>query len=164
MDFTIREVREGDAESCMALFNAIIEEGKYTALTEPFTVEKQLDLIHLCLSKGTYQVAVTTDDRVVGIQVVLPLSELPAFSHVGDIGTYVDTSAHRQGVARALSEATFRNAKEKGFAKIMAMIRGDNLRAQAFYESIGFEPIGVAKRQARIRGEFFDEMLNEKFL
>ena len=146
------------------MFNAIIDEGKYTALTEPFDIEKQLGLIRHCLEKGTYHVAVTADDKVIGIQVVLPLSELPAFSHVGDIGTYVDSSSHRSGVARAMSEATFKKAKEKGYTKIMAMIRADNTRAQAFYKSIGFEPIGIAKRQARVRGEFFDEVLTEKFL
>ncbi len=163
MDFTVREVRESDAESCNALMNAIIEEGRYTALTEPFDVDKQLWLIRHCLEKGTYHVAVN-DGKVIGIQVVLPLSELPAFSHVGDIGTYVDTTSHRSGVARAMSEATFKKAKEKGYTKIMAMIRGDNTRAQAFYASIGFEPIGIAKRQARVRGEFHDEVLKEKFL
>ena len=163
MSFTIREVRESDAPSAAALFNAIIEEGKYTALTEPFTTESQVGLIRRCLSHGTYLVAVD-DGELLGIQLVLPLSELPAFSHVGDIGTYVSSSAHRGGIGRALAEATFVRAKEVGFTKIMAFIRADNPRAQAFYKSIGFAHIGIAHRQARVRGEFIDEVLMERFL
>ena len=165
MEFSVRQVREDDADVTAALFNSVIEEGKYTALVEPFSVDKQRAFILELLESGVYNVAVAGDDRtLLGMQVVLPLSEILSFRHVGDIGTYVSPSSHRSGVGRALSEATFTAAREKGFSKIMAMIRGDNPRAQAFYKSIGFDYIGTAKKQALVRGEYIDEVLMERFL
>ena len=178
--FTIRHACADDAQQCADLINAIIEEGKYTALTEPFTVEGMQNLIGRCASHGTVLVALTNRDvtaaiglrplppqaeeDLLGIQLVLPLSELSAFAHVGDIGTYVSSTSLRSGVGRALAEATFKTAKEKGFTKIMAFIRADNPRAQSFYKNIGFEQIGIAHRQARVHGDFIDEVLMERFL
>ena len=199
--FTIRHACADDALQCAELINAIIEEGKYTALTEPFTVDSMQGLIERCASHGTFLVAValpadgditapiglrplppepspsslrsqtsplrgeeTAGGDLLGIQLVLPLSDLAAFAHVGDIGTYVSSTSHRSGVGRALAEATFKTAKEKGFTKIMAFIRADNPRAQSFYKSIGFDQIGIAHRQARVRDQFIDEVLMERFL
>ena len=164
MSFIVREVLESDAEKTAALFNAVVEEGKYTALTEPFTIERQLEFIRRMLAEGVYHVAVTSDGEIIGLQVVLPLSELAAFKHVGDIGTFVSPTSHRSGVGRALAKATFKKAKEVGFTKCMAFIRRDNPRAQAFYKSIGFEEIGIAHRQAFVRGEYIDEVLMERFI
>src|SRR5256885_2634028 len=136
MSFLIREVRESDAESTAALLNSVIEEGKYTIVVKPFTVDEKLDFIRQIMESGVYHVAVAEDDRtVVGIQLVLPYSTMASLRYVGDIGTYVTASSHRSGMGRALSEATFNLAEQRGFYKIMAMIRGDNPRSQAVYGS-----------------------------
>ena len=147
------------------MFNSLIEEGKYTILTEPFSVSDQLALIRRLLERGVFYVAVAEDDRtILGMQLVLPFAELAALRHVGDIGTYVSSAAHRTGIGRALTERTLEKARKIGFSKIMAMIRGDNPRARAFYKSIGFSQIGIATKHALVRGDYIDEVLMERFL
>jgi len=87
-----------------------------------------------------------------------------AFAHVGIIGTYVDQSGQRQGIGRLLFEATRLAAKEQGYEKFIAFVRADNAGGLAYYKRIGFEAIGVAKRHAKIKGRYIDEVLIEKQL
>jgi L-amino acid N-acyltransferase YncA len=160
---TVRPIHETDAAQAAALFNEFIAEGKYTILVDLFTIERQLELQRLASNKGVYMVAVD-DVTLVGMQLVLPLSELSSLRHVGDIGTYVSPNAHTKGIGRALTEATLKAARERGYSKVMAMIRADNPRAIAFYESIGFRYVGTASGHALVMGQYVDECLMERFL
>jgi L-amino acid N-acyltransferase YncA len=100
---------------------------------------------------------------IVGFQNVEPFATYTAaFAHVGVIGTYVDLSEHRQGIGRLLFEATRRAAKEKGYEKLFGFVRADNVAGLAFYKRIGFEAIGIAKRHAKIKGRYIDEVMIER--
>jgi len=83
---------------------------------------------------------------------------------VGMIGTYVESASRRQGVATALFEATLRDARAKGFEKLMAFVRSDNSAGLATYSAHGFRIIGTAERHARVRGAYFDETMLERIL
>ena len=71
-----------------------------------------------------------------------------------------------QGVKKgdSLSQATFKAAKEPGFLKLRATVRADNLHALLFYQGLGFEHIGTAKKHAFLRGTYIDEVLLEKWI
>jgi len=86
------------------------------------------------------------------------------FRHVGEISTFVALDAHRHGVGQSLCQAMFTTAKELGYLKLRATVRGDNPYALAFYRSQGFELIGVAHKHAFLHGTYMDEVLLEKFL
>lgn len=161
MGIEVRAAQEEDAEKAAALMNSFISEGRFTALTELRTTEAEVDLIRQLAKEGVYTVA-TDGEEIIGIQMVFPFSVLPAFQHVGDIGTWVTPASHRSGVGRALAQWTFERAKDVGFSKLIAMIRGDNHRAIEFYKGLGFEYIGLAKKQACIRGVFYDEVFMER--
>ena len=87
-----------------------------------------------------------------------------AFAHVGVVGTYVDLRCRRQGIGGALFRALFEAAPRKGFEKILTYIRKDNQAALAAYRSQGFRVVGTARRQARIRGVYVDEIIVERQL
>ena len=102
---------------------------------------------------------------VVGFQNVEPFAAYThAFDHVGIIGTFVDASCRRQGVASILFKATFNLARSKGYEKLFAYVREDNPNALATYLRQGFEVVGTAKKHAKVRGKYIDEILIEKFL
>ncbi|MEO9275184.1 GNAT family protein [Marinomonas sp. 5E14-1] len=61
-------------------------------------------------------------------------------------------------------ESTFEDAKLKGYLKLFAYVRGDNERALAVYLKQGFKVVGTAKKHARVKGVFLDEVLIEKWL
>ena len=165
MEITIRHVKETDAAVIVALLNPIIAAGTYTAMTETFSAADQLDFIRNFPQRGIYHIALDGEHQnALGIQDVMPISTSNVFRHVGEISTFVALDAHRHGVGQSLCRATFKAAKELGYLKLRATVRGDNPRAQAFYQSQGFELIGIAKKHAWLHGEYVDEVLLEKFL
>jgi L-amino acid N-acyltransferase YncA len=164
MDLYIRKVAEADAAAIIALLNPIIQLGTYTVMDEPFSVEDQIEFIRSFPPRGIYHIAVDNNQKAVGIQDVMPISSSNVFKHVGEISTFVALDAQKQGVGQSLSHATFQAAKELGFLKLRATIRADNPHALSFYQSQGFEMIGVAKKHARLYDKYIDEILLEKFL
>jgi L-amino acid N-acyltransferase YncA len=166
MQLSIRPVEPEDASAVAEILNAVIEEGIYTVFDTPFTVEAERRFIEKFPGRGVFLVAVRQpDQQVVGFQNLEPFAAYThAFDHVGVMGTYVATAHRRQGVAAALFQSSFESARRKDFEKIFAFVRADNPAALATYCRYGFETIGTARRHAKIRGAYVDEILIEKFL
>jgi len=166
MDLLIRDVQPADAQAIVDIFNPIIETGRYTVFDTPFTVEAERDYILNFPPRGVFLVAERSEDRkIVGFQSMEPFATYThAFDHVGVLGTYVDLSLRRQGIASRLFEATFAAARRKGYEKIFTFVRADNPAALATYQKHGFQIVGTAKRQAKIRGKYVDEVMIETFL
>ena len=166
MQLLIRPAQPEDAAAIVAIFNPIIESGKYTAFDTPFTVEAEREYIANFPARGIFHVAVRQDDqRIVGFQSMEPFATYTrAFDHVGVVGTYVDLAERRQGIAGQLFAATFEAARQKGYEKLFTFIRADNPAALATYQQQGFQIIGTAHRQAKINGSYVDEIMVERFL
>ena len=165
MEFSIRRVRVEDARSIIQVLNPIIAAGNYTIMDEEISVEEQIDYIRGFPERGVFNVAVSAaNQEILGLQSVEPFStSVDAFRHVGEISTFVSFASRRNGIGRSLSQATFEAAKERGFLKIIAMIRADNPQAVSFYLSQGFKVIGTAQKHAFVRSKYIDEILMERF-
>lgn len=166
MTISIRDARPDDAAGIVAFWNPIIEEGKYTIFDEPFTAEAERAYIE---SLGERDIFLVAEDesigRIAGFQSMSPFPAIgSAMAHVGTCGTFVDPDFRRQGVARKLFAALFEQAKEKGYEKIFTYVRGDNEVALAVYQSQGFRVVGQAEKQAKINGQYIDEIIIEKLL
>ncbi|MEM7245867.1 MAG: GNAT family N-acetyltransferase [Acidobacteriota bacterium] len=131
----VRPVTEDDAPAIVTLLNPIIRQGSLTAITEPITVDDQLQFIRELPERATYLLAQDEGGRLLGIQDVLPGAD----DGTGAISTFVALDAQRHGVGRALSRATFRAALEHGHRRLTATLRSDNPGAFAFYRRQGFE-------------------------
>jgi L-amino acid N-acyltransferase YncA len=166
LDILIREAQPDDAEAIVSIFNPIIEAGVYTIFVTPFTVEAEREYILNFPQRGIFHVAERRQDRgVVGFQSMEPFATYThAFDHVGVLGTYVDLAYRRQGIAAYLFEATFEAARCKGYEKIFTFVRADNSPALSTYLKQGFHIVGTARRQAKIKGNYVDEIIIEKFL
>ena len=166
MKWMIREATPDDAREIAGILNPIIQAGKYTVLDTPFTVEEERDFIENFPTRGVFHVAVNPNtNKLVGFQNVEPFAAYTrAFDHVGIVGTYVDGAVQRQGVAASLFAAMFAAMPKKGYEKLFAYVRGDNLGALATYMKHGFHIIGTARKQAKIKGVYVDEILIEKLL
>jgi L-amino acid N-acyltransferase YncA len=162
----IRDARVEDAEDMVAILNPIIAARTYTALDTPFSVEQQRDFIRTFPEQGVFHVAVdTTSGLVVGLQDVSPFGDFThAFDHVGVIGTFVDLTRRRQGIAAHLFAATFDAARKKRYEKFFTYVRADNEAALKTYLAQGFRVVGTAARHAKIDGRYIDEIVIEKFL
>jgi L-amino acid N-acyltransferase YncA len=166
MQLSIRPAQPEDAAAVAGILNAVIEQGVYTVFDTPFTIEEERRYIEAFPKRGVFHVAVRqSDQQIVGFQDLEPFATYThAFDHVGTLATYVAGPCRRQGVAAALFAATFEAARRNGFEKLFTFVRADNPAAQATYLKHGFSVIGTARRQAKIRGAYVDEILIEKFL
>lgn len=165
MEFSIRSAQEADAQGILAVLNPLIEAGIYSALDQPYSLEQQRAFMRDFPVRGIFHVAVSSDGQVIGLQSVEPFAPwVRAFGHVGDISTFVGSACQSCGVGRHLFQATRRAAREKGYRKIMAMVRADNPQAIGFYKSQGFSQIGIAREHALIGSTYIDEVLLECFV
>ena len=166
MQLSIRAAEPADAEAVAGILNAAIEAGVYTVFDTPFSVDQERSFIESFPERGVFLVAIRQPGRqLVGFQSMEPFAAYThAFDHVAVLGTYVAAGQRRQGVAAALFAATFEAARRKQFEKIFTFVRADNQAALAAYRKHGFSVIGTARRQAKIRGVYVDEVLIEKFL
>ena len=170
MKLFIRPVHPDDAPAIVELLNPIIASGRYTVLDTPLTPEFERQFIANYAPRGIFNVAVRPrDGRVTGLQNIEPFANYShAFDHVGVIGTFVNLALLRQGIGRRLSEVTMREAREKGYEKLFSYVRADNPAALAFYQGLGFEIVGTARRQARIvtrhSVRYIDEIVIECFI
>ncbi len=166
MQLEIREARPDDAEAIVHILNPIIAAGVYTAFDTPFTSDAERAYIRTFPTRGVFLLAVRpTDRRVVGFQSMEPFASYThAFDHVGVLGTYVDLGCRRQGIATQLFQATFAAAEKKGYEKVFTFVRADNPAALHTYSRQGFRIVGTARRQARVRGQYIDEIIIEKLL
>jgi ribosomal-protein-alanine N-acetyltransferase len=57
----------------------------------------------------------------------------------------VDANYRRRGAARAIVEAAFSDASQRGVRKVFLEVRQSNAPALALYESMGFLNVGVRK-------------------
>ncbi|WP_438464537.1 GNAT family N-acetyltransferase [Marinomonas sp. PE14-40] len=166
VNWIIRPATPDDAQGVINILNPIIEEAKYTILDIPFSLEEEVAFIESFPVNGIFNLAIHPEtQQVVGFQVIEPFATYThAFDHVGVIGSFVDSGFMRKGIASSLFLASFEIAKTMGYEKLFAYVRQDNERALATYLKQGFEQIGLAKKHAKIRGEYIDEVLIEKFL
>lgn len=166
MDLHVRAATPDDAAAIVAIFNPIIEAGIYTVFDAPFSIEAERAYIQNLPERAIFHVAVQPKDQsIVGFQSMEPFAAYThAFAHVGTLGTYVDLSRRRQGIASRLFAATFGAAIDKGYEKIFTFVRADNRAALQTYLRHGFEIVGTARKQAKIKGQYIDEIMIEKML
>lgn len=166
MNLEVRSVQLEDAQAIIDIFNPIIEAGLYTVFDTPFTVEAEQAYIENMKPRSIFHVAVHQESQqIVGFQSMDPFADYTrAFDHVGVLGTFVDLNQRRQGIAKALFEATFVAAKEKGYKKLFTYIRADNGAALGTYMRHGFRVVGTAQNHAKINGNYIDELIIERFL
>ena len=166
MKLTIRMVQTTDAQGILDIINPIIEDGCYTVLDQPFTLQQEVDFIDGFDERGVFNIGIDESRGViVGFQNVEPFAAFTsAFDHVGIIGTFVSRNYRRKGLASQLFEETFSSARLNGYEKLFAYVRSDNPNALAIYEKHGFKTIGTAKKQAKVNGHYIDEVFIEKLL
>ena len=166
MQLQIRDARPDDAEAIVGILNPIIAARVYTALDTPFTADAEREYLREFPARGVFHVAVSqADGRIVGFQSMEPFASYThAFDHVGVLGTYVDLDCRRQGIATRMFQATFAAARQKEYEKIFTFVRADNEAALQTYVRHGFRVVGTAHRQAKVGGQYVDEIIIERLL
>ena len=92
MEPIIRKAIPDDAKAVAVVINSVILEGKYTALTNPFTEKEERAFIAGLCDRSALFVA-EVDDEIVGIQIIEPdalAQYTDAMQHVATINKILD--------------------------------------------------------------------------
>lgn len=166
MDALIRKATPDDAKAVVAVMNAVILEGRWTALTNPFTEAEERAFICGLGARSAMFVA-EVDAEIAGVQVIEPdglADYTDSMRHVGTVGTWVHADFRGYQIGQRLAEASFAFARDNGYEKLSIQVLAHNARALRFYGNLGFEEIGVAKKHVKLDGCFYDAVYLEKFL
>jgi L-amino acid N-acyltransferase YncA len=164
-DVRIRRATVGDAEAIVTILTRIASERVHSAIERPWTLEQQRNYLASLSPRETFHVAVAGSGEAIGFQSLDLWSPLlGSTTHVGQLGTFLLTEWRRQGVGRALFQATESFARSSGYRKFLIQVRSSNTAAQLFYQQLGFVPCGRLTRQVVVDGQEDDEILMEFFL
>ncbi|ATF17205.1 GNAT family N-acetyltransferase [Phaeobacter gallaeciensis] len=135
---TIRSARPGDETGMSMVLTEVLTDWNSTRPGDPAHVRAAYvghpDRIDCAVCEGP--------EGIVGFQslrLALPGNAYEVEPGWGIIGTYVRLNMGRQGIGQALFAHNLRVAQAAGLRWIEATIGADNLRAQAYYDAMGFQ-------------------------
>lgn len=160
----VRPATVADAEGVAEVLNTVIREGGLTVLDRIMSADEEAGFLRSLPPRAGVMLALI-GNVVAGFQCIEPYAhDMHAIDHVATLGTYVLPAVRQRGVGHALSAATFDDARQASFSKLVISVRADNQGAQAFYARLGFQPCGRLARQAFIDNGYVDVLLYELFL
>ena len=141
----IRPMRPRDADAVLRIYQAGLDDGhasfEHAAPTWPaFDVAKLAEHRH---------VAVDDTDTVLGWIAASPVSARAVYAGVVEHSVYVDPTAHRQGVGRALLDALITSTERAGIWTIQSGIFPENTASLALHHAAGFRDVGLRERIGR---------------
>jgi ribosomal protein S18 acetylase RimI-like enzyme len=104
-----------------------------------------------------------SDDKPVGTITYLFDNRLKT-KHIARIfGVYVDPNYRGRGIGKKLLEKALELIQEnKNIVKIQLMVNSKQNAAVALYKNMGFIVVGQLKKEIKVDGEFYDELVMEK--
>jgi RimJ/RimL family protein N-acetyltransferase len=162
-DFIVRPADPADAEALTRLAEEVSSEpeawlistnGEWRSVGDE---RRYLKAVRKYPHAAVY-VAERNDGAIVG-RLSLARDTHPASAHVADLGLMVAKDARRQGVGRALLDASLEWARTSGVRKIELHVFPWNQPAIRLYEHFGFEREGFRKRHYSRGGDDVDAIL-----
>lgn len=105
-----------------------------------------------------------TDGAITGYAYAGPHRTRSAYRTSVDVTVYVDQSAHRTGVGRALYTHLLQAAKEAGYHAAFAGIALPNTASVALHEAVGFAPVGIYREVGCKFGRWLDVAWYQRLL
>lgn len=153
----------GDAGGIAAVLNGVIAEGRHTALTGHWTPEAELAFLQSLGPRSEVFVAEVAG-HIGGFQVVEPfVTYTSTMDHVCHLGTYVLAEWRGRGLGQRLAETTLACARAQGYEKAAIYVLAHNRAGLSYYRRLGFEVLGVLKRQTKIDGVYYDQVFMEMY-
>lgn len=138
----VREFSEGDVASANALTNYYIVHTAIHFGSSPAADEEFAATWRAGASRFPW-LAADDEGRFVGYCKAGTWRERDAYRRTVETGIYVDPSAQRRGVGRALYCELFRRLRKAGFHTVVAGITLPNEPSVRLHEALGFRRVGV---------------------
>jgi L-amino acid N-acyltransferase YncA len=158
---TIRPATPADAADIARIYNQGIAERVATFETNTKSPAEFAELIEA----GALALVAERDGDVVAFIKIGPYDDASHYySGIGEATMYVDPTARRSGVGRALMDAVGDAAAERGYYKLVGKIFTSNAPSIAMAKACGWREVGVHRRHGRLDGEWKDVVVVERLL
>ena len=139
---TVRLAREDDAEQMLAIYAPIVRETAISFELEPPTEDEFRQRIKTTLERTPWLVY-DIDGVVKGYAYAGQFRARAAYQWSVEVTVYVDASARRLGVARAVYTSLFDCLRLQGYFRAFAGITQPNEASVGLHQRLGFTSVGV---------------------
>lgn len=151
----IRSIEVSDAKAVRDIYAPSVSDSPISFETEPPDVHVMAQRIRELTEKYPWLVF-EADGKVLGYAYASPHRTRHAYQWCVEVSVYVDASAHKCGVGRALYMSLFEILRLQGYVNAYAGITLPNPASVSLHQSLGFTPIGVFKRIGFKFGQWHD--------
>lgn len=160
---TIRPAAETDAEAIAAIYAYYVRETPISFEVVAPTPGEMGERIRAITAAFPWLVC-CAGEQLLGYAYLGRHHARAAYRWSSDVSVYVDRTAHRRGIGRALYTALLRIATAQGFYNAYAGITLPNPSSVGLHEAMGFAPIGVYHAVGHKFGRWHDVGYWELFL
>lgn len=165
----IRHFKETDLIGIWSNFNEVVYERVYLPVITPVLSDYEMESWYEAIKNRNEICLVAIDEtrespyHVVG-QITLENSRWDCAKHVFILGIIVNSKYRWEGIGKQLILTAHEEAKKLGKQKIVLSCLSSNEKAIELYKSIGYEIVGVKKKQFLMGSKYVDEILMEIWL
>jgi RimJ/RimL family protein N-acetyltransferase len=166
-DVLIRHIKESDIDGVWNNFNEVVDEGIYLPVLFPVRSEFEKQSWYNGIIKDNELCIVAIHSKLVSPFNVIGQCEISNLSwdagtHVGNLGIIISRKFRNQGLGFFLIDVAIREAKAvNNKEKIILSCFSNNQRALHLYQKLGFQTVGVRKRQFYMDSIYYDEVIME---
>jgi phosphinothricin acetyltransferase len=157
MNFLLDALRPADWEQVRSIYLEGIASRNATFETAAPTWEKW-DASHLQFGRLVARAA----DVVLGWSALSPVSDRCCYAGVAEASLYVGALHRKQGIGKALLQATIERAESNGIWTLQAGIFPENRASLALITKCGFREVGRRVRLGKLDGVWRDVLLLER--
>ena len=151
MPFIIRNALLKDLTAIISIYNAVIQEGGFTADLKPYSVTAKKEWFS-ALKRNKNIFVIEKDQALAGYFYFSSWREgRDALNSVAEISFYIAKDFRRQGLGNTIMSTAITKAKEKGFNHLLAILLDSNNASVALLKKHGFETAGHLPGIARLK-------------
>jgi len=166
----LRHIKESDIDGVWNNFNEVVDEGLYLPVFFPVKTEFEKKSWYNSIKKDK-ELCIIADYlelkmpyNIIG-QCEISNSEWDAAPHVGSLGIIVQNKYRSLGIGFHLIDFAIRESKRINHKeKIILSCFSNNETAINLYKKMGFNIIGIRKKQFYMDSTYFDEVLMDLWI
>lgn len=144
----LRDATLEDLPAITALYALEVEGGTATFETTPPGLEEMAQRFAAVKRHGLPWLVAEIDGGFAGYAYASPFRPRPAYRYGVEVSIYIEASARRRGVGRALLEALIEHARARGLRHMIGAISDSDTSGAsiALHRSLGFRDAGVYRQ------------------